>query len=389
MRIIDKLGQIALLGVTAVAAGQGITVTNSPVAPGAAATIVLDNTGPGAVTFVQPAAPLHAMQTTGELTFPLHGTTSQSVMVTSNSVTTLFLNAPATGPGSSGSYVLHYAGGNEAVTRLDVGAASGVFPTIHCWPGKGHDVFAGHGSPALFFGIYAWKFANTGTSAHVFSEGDDLYVFDPSASSPVQAVDLEGMVVPPGGVLSVSLNLSSFTPGPYRVLAVWADPGTDMVETRTHGIRRADSRLDMHFPAGRVVPMGGSLPTFLAMSDFIPQPQGSAYGVPYYLFVLSSGGGSTHLSATMILPVPGTDPLVIASILTDLGGHLQNNVGQALPDLSSGVPSYIGLSTAPYCTIVHPGLPSLSGSQLHAAALAFDPVSGLLGTSQPEEIILE
>ena len=303
---------------------------------------------------------------------------------------TLSLAVPNTGPGSSGSYVIHYMDGDEAVARLDVGSPAVVFPSIHCWPANSHDYLRGHASPAVIYGTSAWKFANVSAANHTFGSGDTLFVFRPTQSSPIRTVPLAGMTVPAGGVLRVDVSILPLVPGPIRLLAIWSDPGTNQVEMRSHGLRRQDTRADLHLPGGKTLALNQSLPVVMASHDFpSPGSGGTSANPPFFALLAALSPGEIFLGPNLALPLDPTDPLVVVSLQSGIGGILFNNVGQGLPATTLTQTTYIGAAMFPFTWIIHPNDPSVAGLILHLAAVAFDPVSGTLGVSQREELVVE
>ncbi len=95
----------------------------------------------------------------------------------------------------------------------------------------------------------------------------------------------------------------------------------------------------------------------------------------------------TIIAPNVVLPlVP--DALSLGSIQNGIGGLLTGNVGVTVP-FSFQLPGYGGAATAGGIQINHPGILGLTGLTLRLAALAFDPVSGVAGASQPEFITLQ
>jgi len=387
MRTTRRLWLSMLLLVAGSLSAQVVTVLNGPLSPGGTALVQVDNTQPGAFGFPITAGALHLFRSTGELVHPFDIPGVFTSWLPAQGTTVLTFNIPPSGPGSAGSYVLHFAGGSESVTRLDVGTPSAPFPMLHCWPARAHEAFFSHALSTTAFGVNAIKFSNVGSAPHLFGSSDALYVFRPDLSTPLQVVDLEGLLVSPGEVVEVSLNVAFLTPGPLRVLAVWSDPWTAAVEMRNLGLRRDDSRVDLGFPEGRVIPQGGTLPYWLALEGF--SAQGSPAGVPFHAFMLSWSPGRSWLAPGLVLPLDAGDALLQASLSGGLSTMIPNASGQSIPWLVSSQTPGSGLFWMPYGVIVHPGQPMLSGLEVHAAAVAYDPVSGILGVSQGEVLVIE
>jgi len=377
------------LAVAAAAPAQNllqIQVNNNPVPPGGQALVTIYNTQPLSMGFVGTAHPLHAIRVSGELAFPYDQVGQPVTWISAPSAPVLSLSVPASGLGSGGSFVLHYMDGEEAVTRLDVGTPAASFPRIHFWPAGLHDHYLGHGSPNGNFGQNAIKVANTGPGGHTLGPNDMLYVFGVTNSAPIASLSLAGIQVPAGRVVKLSLPPAALVPRNLKILVVWSDPDSGQMELVDFGLRPAGSLVDLHFPDGRKIPVGGTLPVRLSLSGW---PAGAVAAPPIFIFALSLSVGELPLLPGISLPLNVQDNLVWASFASGAYGLMSGNVGQAVPDISFTSPVYAGRSLATGIVISHPNLPSLAGTLLHAAGFAFDPVSGQVGASQPEELFFQ
>ena len=91
--------------------------------------------------------------------------------------------APASGPGSAGSFVLLCPHGSGAAARLDVGKASPVFPDIHCYPTAIPKGPGGHHIPFPAGSSPEWEFSNTAGKSLVISP--TLRIFTPGGTAPL------------------------------------------------------------------------------------------------------------------------------------------------------------------------------------------------------------
>ena len=359
-----------------------IQVPSTPVTPGVPFTVVLTNNTSICID-TSTSNILTLLQPDGDLIAPvLVGCGPVAVCLANGGKANLTYTAPASGPGSSGSFVLLCPHGSGAAARLDVGKASAVFPDIHCYPTAiprgpgGHHVKFPTGSGS------EWEFANTAGKSHVISP--TLKIFSPGGTVPVASTPLPSLTVPTNGITRVSLPLSRLAAGPYTVQATWFDPGTQGTISVRHGIQISSGiSLDLHFPGGKVVPRGGSIPVRIAVPQGSPRPP-----TPWY-YLLAAGylPGSLPLPGGVIVPL-ALDPLVVASVTNGVGGLLTSNVGNTT---SAGVYCAHSVTYFPVATgisIAHPGA-VLSGLRLRMGALAINPGSGPDVASQPEEIVLQ
>jgi len=359
-----------------------LQVPPTPVTPGVPFTVVLTNhtsicidTGvTNILTLLQPG---------GELIAPvLVGCGPMATCLRNGGKVNLQYTAPASGPGSSGSFVLLCPHGSGAAVRLDVGTASKVFPDIHCYPtaiphgpGGHHLTFpAGQGSE--------WEFACTASQPRIISP--TLRIFRPGASVPVASTSFPSLMISANGVARVSLPLTGLAAGPYTVQTDWIDPGTTGPISIRHGLSlSAGTDLDLHLPGGPVVPRGGSISARIALPLQSPRPPASW---PYVVAV-GYHPGTTPLPGGVIVPL-ALDPLVIASVLNGINGLLTANVGNTTSASVYCAHSVTYFPVASGIRIAHPG-PVLSGLRLRVGALAVNPGAGPDAASQPEEILLQ
>ncbi len=359
-----------------------IQVPSTPVTPGVPFKVVLtNNTSICIDTSVSNILTL--LQPDGELIAPvLVGCGPVAMCLANGGKANLTYTAPASGPGSAGSFVLLCPHGSGAAARLDVGKASPVFPDIHCYPTAIPKGPGGHHIPFPAGTSPEWEFSNTAGKSHVISP--TLRIFTPGGTAPVATAPLPNLNVPANGLTRVSLPLSRLGPGPYTVEATWFDPGMKSTISVRHGIHVSSiMSLDLHFPGGRVVPRGGSIPARLAV------PQGSHRPPTPWYYVLAVGylPGTLPLPGGVILPLT-LDPLVVASVTNGVGGLLKSNAGNTT---SAGVYCAHSMTYFPVATgitIAHPGA-VLSGLRLRVGALAVNPGTGPDAASQPEEIVLQ
>jgi hypothetical protein len=166
--------------------------------------------------------------------------------------------------------------------------------------------------------------------------------------------------------------------------ATWLDPSVGPVLQR-HGVHSA-LNADLFLPDGHVIPPGGSIQLFM---DFAINAAGS--GPPSYALLLGTTPGSTPIGG-INLPL-NLEPLVLASLLGQLGPYLLNSPGtavaQTLPCIGYCGPSagVVGHSTAAGIILVHPGAPALSGLPIYVAGMAYS--QGVLwAATQLEQIII-
>jgi hypothetical protein len=289
---------------------------------------------------------------------------------------------PASGPGSNGSFVLlcPYAGG--AAARLDVLAPGAGFTDIHAFPAAlphgpgGHHVDVPGGGAE-------WVLANTATVAHTVSVTID--VFAPGGTVPVASAT-QLLIVPAGGLVQATLPLAGLPLGPYTVETRWFDPGTQSNVTVRHGIETATATsLDLHYPAGKVIPLGGSLPARFAVRDVTGWWVSPTWS---YLFCIGVLPGTTPLPGGAIFPlVP--DVVVIASITDGIGGLITGFAGQTISEGVYCAHSFNWWATASGISIAHPNVPGLSGLGGRTAVVAYDPAGQVWAASQPEDVVLQ
>lgn len=372
------------LVIAAAAVGQTtIVLPPGPVTPGAPFSVVLTNNTPSCIDTLASNV-LSLFQPTGELIRPaLVGCGPVSFCLANGQSATLTYTAPASGPGSSGSFALVCPYGSGAAARLDVGAASPGFPAITTYPTAMPHGPGGHHLPQPAFAGAEWEFANTSAAAVVINP--TMQVFLPGAAVPLNVAALPALLVPAGATVRVATPVGGLGPGPYTVQVDWIDPGAGGPVSVRHGIEiSAGASLDLHFPGGRLVPFGGSIPARFAATPptwtFPPTPLPYAFCVGYL-------PGTTTLPGGAIAPL-ALDALVLLSLQNGIYGLLPNNVGATV---SSGV--YCAHAVTPYeqatnLAVFHPNVPSLSGTVLRAAAVALDTTTSVWLASQPEEITL-
>jgi hypothetical protein len=282
---------------------------------------------------------------------------------------------PSTTPGS---YVLFFPFGFGAVARLDVGTPSSGFPDIHVFPSSLGDGFRSHAFD-IWGGSTYWSIANTSANAFTFAAGDRLTVEPAGGGAAVATVPLAGLTVAPGKVALIPLPTLPLAP--YMVDVRWTDP-TAGPQVRRIGVR--DFRnVDLQFPRGRDVPMGGSIDAVLTLRyDGLPNPPVP----PLYALAVGTVPGTTGLPGGAILPL-ALEPLVLESLNSGIFGLLASNVG------TTGV-IYVPFCTgffflSPIITLSHPNVPALSGTVLRVAAATYEPSYGLWGASQVAEIRLQ
>ena len=374
------IGSILLL--VAVAHSQTtIQVPPAPVTPGVPFTVVLTN-NTGICIDILAGNVLTLLQPGGELIAPeLVGCGPVAFCLTGGQSTNLTYAVPTSGPGSSGSYLLLCPYGSGAAARLDVVGASPGFPDIHTYPpAMPHGPGAHQYAPPPSQGP-EWEFANTANLPRVISPS--LSIYTPGGSIPVATLSFPALTIPAGGVTRVGLPLAGLALGPYTVEASWNDPAIGPTTGR-HGIQISSATaLDLHFPGGRVLAPGGSIPARIAVN------QPGFFSAPTWSYALAVGflPGSTALPGGTIVPlVP--DALVLASLANGIGGLLTGHVGTTT---SQGVYCAHGITSYPVATgmvLAHPGPPALLGLTLRVAVFALDPATGTLAASQPEEITL-
>jgi hypothetical protein len=249
-----------------------------------------------------------------------------------------------------------------------VGTSSPGFPDIHAFPDRMPLARSSHRVRFPPFQSPDWALANTGSQAHFFGGDDRIELFDPGGASPVATRSLSGVFVPPGGVTQVYLPLAGLPLGPYVVQTRWLDPGLGTNQVVRHGI---GGDLDLHFPGGRSIPRGGSVPVWIGTRETPTD----------YAFALSLVPGTGVLPRGCTVPlVP--DVLVAACLRDGAGGLVSAFAGRMRLECAGP-----GFNVVEGIRISHPG-PAFSGLVLHAAAIARLPGRSGFIASQPEEIAL-
>jgi hypothetical protein len=159
----------------------------------------------------------------------------------------------------------------------------------------------------------------------------------------------------------------------------WNDPAAG-AQVRRIGLRDFHN-VDLQFPRGRQVPLGGSIDAALAL-----RYDGPLIPTPVYALAVGAVPGSVVLPGGAVLPL-GLDPLAVESVTTGLSGLLLGNVGgtsSVYVDFCSGLHFL-----SPTITLFHPNVPSLSGAILRVAAAVYDPINGQWGASQLAEVRLQ
>ncbi|MBN2492646.1 MAG: hypothetical protein JXQ29_17500 [Planctomycetes bacterium] len=358
-----------------------LQVPSTPVTPGVPFPVVLINNTPICID-VSVTNVLTLLQPGGELIAPaLVGCGPVGSCLANGAKASLSYTAPATGPGSSGSFVLLCPHGSGAAARIDVGPASAGFPDIHAYPtaiphgpGGHHIAFPAGGSE--------WEFANTASQPRVISP--TLRIFTPGGSVPAASTSFPSLTVPAGGVARVSLPLAGLAAGPYTVQADWIDPGAPGPVSVRHGIEFSTGTIvDLHFPGGRVLPRKGAISARIA----VPRPSPFAPGPWPYVLAVGYQPGTTSFPGGVIAPV-ALDPLVVGSVVNGVNGLLTANVGTTSSASVYCAHSVTYFPVAPGIGIAHPG-PVLSGLRLRVGALAIDPGNTAFAASQPEELTLQ
>jgi hypothetical protein len=379
----------SLLVMSGVAAAQTIQVQSNPVKPGVPFTVAFTNNTTVGIPFS--AMPLlHLLQPTGELIVPeIVGCSPVGMMVPPNGKQTIGFTAPAKGPGSAGSFVLLFPYGGGAVARVDVGKASAKFPDIHAYPVNTPFNLVGHQVKFPPNQVADWEFANTGGSTHRFASGQ-LSLFTPGGTVPVASLNLTGITVRAGGATRILLPLKGLTPGPYTVQVWWVDPGTNYLVVVRHGIVPASkTAIDLHLPAGRVVPWQGSISARVAISGFASTGRPPKWPNLGYGLLMGYLPGSSVLPGGAVLPlVP--DPLVLASLNHGAWGVLSNHIGIAKTMSTYCAHQTWSMPVGTGIQIRHPNIVAISGLTLRVAAVATDlKLPNVFATSQPEEITFQ
>jgi len=354
-----------------------------PVQPGVPFTVTLTNNSSTCIdTMVTNVLTL--LQPTGELVAPeLVGCGPVSFCLSNGQVASLSYTTPATGPGSSGSFVLMCPYGSGAAVRLDVGVPSVSFPAIHTYPTAIPHGPGGHQVAYPATAGSEWEFANTTNQAQLISP--TILIFTPGGAVPVAFTTFSSLFVPANGVTRVSLPLAGIPSGPYTVETIWVDPAMGSSATVKHGIQLGSGvMVDLHLPGGHVLVPGGTIEARIALNE------AGFFTTPTWSFALAVGflPGSTPLPGGVIVPlVP--DLLVMASISDGVGGLITGNVGLTTTQSVYCAQSSTSYPVATGIQITHPGPPSLGGLTVRLGALAIEPLTGQIAASQPEEITFQ
>jgi hypothetical protein len=194
------------------------------------------------------------------------------------------------------------------------------------------------------------------------------------------------LIVPAGGLVQAALPLSALPSGPYTVETTWFDPGTQANVSVRHGIETASgASIDLHYPDGKVIPLGGSLPARFAVRDSTGWWTSPTWS---YLFCIGVLPGSTPLPGGAIVPlVP--DVVVLASITDGIGGLITGFAGQTISEGVYCAQSFDWYATAYGIAIAHPNVPGVSGFGGRTAVVAYDPAGQVWAASQPEDVVLQ
>lgn len=363
---------VLVTALTLQAGAQIITLPPGPVAPGSTFPVTIFNNLAFNLGF--PCDLTLGLQHAdgGMILYPSAGDCSFS-FPPGTSITVQF-TAPASGPGSNGSFVLDVYG---AAVRLDVGAPSPSFPAIHGCPAGIFNRFGGHQSHSIW--AHHWQVANTGVAPHTFGAGDQIRIFAPGGTVPLAVASLAGHTVPGQSAASGPLPVAGLAPGPYTVEMTWLDPATNATMSVRHGIQSDLSKIDVGLPGGHVIPSGGVLPISLAIGAFPP------FTLPVYAFCIGIAPGSTPIPGAGAIPLV-LDAAVSASLANGVGGLLVANVGVAVPYSFSVL--YAGYYVAAGVGVTHPG-PAFSGLTVRGAAFAFELTQGVFGVSQGEDLVIQ
>ena len=288
-----------------------------------------------------------------------------------------FAMPPSTPPGS---YLFVYPHPPEAgaAARLDVIAPDPQFPSMHAMPPAAHTGVSSHvidDHPQLV----SWRIANTASASHTFAAGDEIRILVPGGSTPLAVVPLQGVVVPPGKIVPVSLPLATIGVDVYTVETRWTDPVVGARVVRT-GVQPPGpvASTELHLHLGKVVPLGGSLPMRLFT---VGTDQAPLYGL-----LASVTPGSVTMPGGESLPL-APDPMFAASLNTGLFGLVSNPFGV----MTAGPPDVVPptVYSAPSVAVTHPNIGAASGVTLRIAGVVLEPVGNVWSASQAEEIRFE
>jgi hypothetical protein len=361
--------------VSSSAGAQALQAPLAPVTPGVAFPVVLRNDTPDRIRF--DCGPFLLWQPTGERIGPLLNS-GLSCELDPGNQTTLTFATPATGPGSSGSFVLQAEvfGGPLAVqrsiaaARIDVGTTTPI-PGTHVLPGWHFGVAFGTGTS------FQLDVANL-TAATQQITALTVDVLAPGESAPRSTTTMTGLVIPAARARAIDVPLDPLAPGHYTVRARWVDPVTATPQTRTFGLRDIDGIMRLQLPAGRAVPRSGAVPV-----EFLVRPLRRGAATPF-VFVLGTLPGVTPLPGGDVAPVLATDPLLALSLS---GVLLSGGAGVTL-----AIPVRVGhnIFAAQHATgtrIVHPDIPAALGLRVRVAGLLIDTAWPGVFATQAEEVV--
>jgi hypothetical protein len=364
---------------------QSISVTN-PVAPGAHVIAAFVNTPPGAGA--SGGGELRLMSDDGEMIHPVLAGCGSVGDVLSLWVTgTLAIDLPATGSGTQGSFLLRAAFPSltnfqntvSAVARLDVGAPSASFASLHFYPAQAHRNGGSHWArPADAF---HWEISNVDQVPHTLTATDFLTLHAPGYAFPFATVPLQGLVVPAGQGIQIALPIGNLPIANLVVHSHWQDPAVGPRQTSL-GLYVADApALDLQLPSGHTVPPQGSLPIVLASGTSLSSPP------PARLYALAFGilPGVTPLPGGGELPLV-YDFVVAQSLANGLLGVIDHPIGVTTSEYSFCAHRQNSNTIARGLHIVHPNVAAVQGLVLRCAAITIDPSSLVIQASQAAEV---
>ncbi len=359
------------------AAAQSLTVPPGPFQPGSTVTVAVFNDTGGILGYPF-GCETRILRHTGEIVqpFTLPGLFCDALVAVEAGDTALF---QVTAPQDPGSYVLFFPYGAGAVARLDVTAADPAAVDLVSFPWGAKSPQTAHAVDFTVPVSTPWSFGNTGVAPHTFQPGDRVDLFSPGGTEPVASVDLSGILVPPGEVVSVILPTLPLAAGPYDLETTWFDRASGSMVVSRSGIQAQGSRANLHMPDGKGLADGAPLDIAVSVTGF-PLP---ASANPTYFLLVGLAPGSVPLPDGTIAPLV-QDSLVTQS-LSGLGGLLVGHVGSLETIVLLG--GFTGEATG--MQIQHPGLVGLAGVQVRMAAVAVDETGTVWGASQPETIELQ
>lgn len=368
-------------------------LTPQPVAPGTSLSIQISNDGSSCMLFH--GAQVSLMAVDGDpaapptpVPFTMWG--GNSGMVT--------LTAPVPAPGAASSYLLFVDGVIDfhyfncpftvlpivlpaiAHARLDVGGAT-PFPTFHAHASNiaDHRSFAAGGSS--FLQLERWLVANATGAPQTLGATDRVELRNVGSSHAFFTESVGGEVIAPHGNRPVFLPTGTLAPGPYEVWTFLTEPSTGLQRAVSYGLRiRGDAAtgeagVSLRLPAGREIPLTGSLPVALEMDDFFA-------AIPSYHVLLGMIPGTAVGPFGVVVPVAASDPLLALSL-----GEAAHLIGGASGTaINPTAPAYSGASISAPITLVHPG-PAYSGFSFRVLAVAMN-ATPYFGASQGELVTL-